>query len=151
MGSNAPGASSSRAKASYSGSKGSNALRFPGDGVGSEEAAEVVSRVQTLRRSKRITNPPARFCEGNTVSSVSCFFTGPLVEREPSNCECTTVVREVENAKDEEVTILRGDEACDLVPKVDGVTPVMFKWVLKLEKKTDGSMTPFGRCWRDPL
>ncbi|KAK8967298.1 hypothetical protein KSP40_PGU000837 [Platanthera guangdongensis] len=77
---------------------------------------------------------------------VSCFFAGPLVEQEPFSFQGTAGVKEVESAKDKEVTALRGDEAYDLVPKVDGVTPMMYKWVLKLENKAEGSTTLFGRC-----
>ncbi|KAK8966383.1 hypothetical protein KSP40_PGU010430 [Platanthera guangdongensis] len=106
----------------------------------------MVSRDQALRRSKRIIKPPTRYSEGNAVSLVSYFFAGPLVERVPSSCKDTTRVKEVDYAKDEEVISLRGNEAWDLVPKVVGVTPVTYKWRLKLKKKEEGSITPFRRC-----
>ncbi|KAK8943974.1 hypothetical protein KSP40_PGU000326 [Platanthera guangdongensis] len=147
-GSIAPGASGSSKEASCSGSKGSIVPGLPGKGAGSE-VAKVVSHDQVLQRSKRISKPPARYSEGNTADLVPCFFVRPQVEQGSSGCNDATRIKEVVDTKAEEVTSLRGNEAWAFVSKVVGDTPVMHEWRLKL-KKAEGSMAPFGRCWRAP-
>ncbi|KAK8940855.1 hypothetical protein KSP39_PZI009825 [Platanthera zijinensis] len=139
----APVASSSGEEASGSGSRGSIAPSLPESRGEPEEAAEVISKEQPLRRSKRVIKPPARYCEGNTVSYVSCFFAGPLDEREPASFNEATGVKEWEDAMREEMDALKKNETWDLVPKVDGITPVTCKWVFKLKKKADGSIERF--------
>ncbi|KAK8964551.1 hypothetical protein KSP40_PGU020561 [Platanthera guangdongensis] len=109
-GSVAPGASGSSKEASCSGSKGIIVPGLPGNGAGSE-AAEVVSHDPVLRRSKRISKPPARYSEGNTTDLVSCFFVSPQVEQSTSGCDDLTRIKEVVDTEAEEVTSLRGNEA----------------------------------------
>ncbi|KAK8967819.1 hypothetical protein KSP40_PGU001742 [Platanthera guangdongensis] len=147
-GSVAPNAFGSSKEASCSGSKGSIVPGLTGNGAGSQ-AAEVVSHDQVLRRSKRISKPPARYCEGNTVDLVPCFLVSPQVEQGTSGCDDPTRIKEVVDTKSEEVTSLRGNEAWASGSKEVGDTPVMHEWRLKL-KKAEGSMAPFGRCWRAP-
>ncbi|KAK8951797.1 hypothetical protein KSP39_PZI003445 [Platanthera zijinensis] len=139
----APVASSSGEEASGSGSRGSIAPSLPESRGEQEEATEVISKEQPLRRSKRVIKPPARYCEGNTVSYVSCFFAGPLDEREPASFNEATGVKEWEDAMREEMDALKKNETWDLVPKVDGIAPVTCKWVFKLKKKADGSIERF--------
>ncbi|KAK8923921.1 hypothetical protein KSP39_PZI019707 [Platanthera zijinensis] len=123
----APAATSSGAKASGSGSRRSDASGEPGIRASTEEAAGVVDQGQALRRSKRTIIPPTRYRDGNTVSLVSCFFAGPLDEREPSSFENVTGVKEWEDVMDEEMDAHKKNETWVLVPKVEDITPVTCK------------------------
>ena len=61
---------------------------------------------QALRRSKRTIIPISRYKEGNFFSLVSCFFAGPLDEREPARFEDDVGVKEWDSAMNEEMKAL---------------------------------------------
>ncbi|KAK8923936.1 hypothetical protein KSP39_PZI019771 [Platanthera zijinensis] len=101
----APVASSSGEEASGSGSRGSIAPSLPESRGEPEEAAEVISKEQPLRRSKRVIKPPARYCEGNTVLWMS---ESALLALMSHWCQG------VGNAMREEVDALKKNETWDL-------------------------------------
>jgi len=89
------------------------------------------------QRPNRTIIKPAHFRDENFVSTNSCFFAGPIDDKEPSYFEKAKGVKEWKLAMDDEMEALMKNQTWSLVPKPRDVQPVSCKWVYKIKRRAD--------------